>query len=109
MAEHELPEEETGTAAAVRDSRGRFVKGSSGNPAGRPPLTPEIRRYGRESAGRLREIADGPDTPVKLKAEIERFFFEALYGKASAADREEKGAAGVLTVKFEGALEEWSR
>jgi len=94
-----------------RDSKGRFVKGVSGNPGGRPLLTPEIRRYGREAPARLRSIADDPDTPVKLKAEIERFFFEAVYGKVSAAaDKEGKGSAPppVQTVRFEGALEEWS-
>lgn len=95
--------------AVERDAKGRFVKGVSGNPAGRPPLPPEMRKYGREAAARLRAIADDPDTPVKLRAEIERFFFEAVYGKTpGAAEKEGKGGGTVQTVKFEGKLEEWS-
>ena len=92
-----------------RDSLGRFVKGVSGNPSGRPPLTPEIRKYGRESAVRLRAIADDPETPAKLKADIERFFFEAVYGKTpGTSDKESKGDGAVQTIKFEGELEKWS-
>ena len=94
-----------------RDARGRFVKGSSGNPRGRAPLPPEFREFARESPGRLRAIADDPDTPVKLKAEIERWFTEMWYGKApQALDLEGKmESSGVQVIKFEGALEEWSK
>lgn len=99
--------------AVERDARGRFVKGVSGNPGGRPPLPPDFRRYGREAAARLRALADDPDTPVKLKAEIEWFFFEGVYGKAvSRAEKEGKGsgaAPSAQSIKFEGVLEEWSQ
>ena len=97
-------------AAVRRDARGRFVKGAGGDPAGQPPLPPELRRYGRESAARLRAIADDPDTPVKLRAEIERFFFEAVYGKTPGAAEKERRGGGVpeQIIKFEGVLEEWS-
>ncbi|MBE6961272.1 MAG: hypothetical protein E7445_02325 [Ruminococcaceae bacterium] len=94
-----------------RDEKGRFVKGVSGNPSGRPPLPPDFRRFGREAAARLRAIADDPDTPVKLKAEIEWFFIEGVYGKAaSRTEKEGKGSAPSTeqTIKFEGVLEEWS-
>ena len=93
-----------------RDEKGRFVKGVSGNPGGRPQLPPDFRRFGREAPARLRAIADDPDTPVKLKAEIEWFFIEGVYGKATAADKEGKGGApsAAQTIKFEGVLEEWS-
>ena len=105
-----MTEEQKGLAR-TRDAKGRFVKGVSGNPGGRPPLPPDFRKYGRESAARLRAIADDPDTPVKLKAEIEWFFFEGVYGKAgSRTEKDGKGSAqpAVQTVKFEGVLEEWS-
>lgn len=89
-----------------RDSRGRFIREPE-EAAARLWAPPELRQYGRESAARLRAIADDPDTPAKLKADIERFFFEAVYGKTPLADREEKGT--VETVRFEGKLEEWSQ
>ena len=62
----------------TRDSRGRFVK-EEGTACPTPAeaaaeMTPDagtaaLRRYGEESAFRLRAIADDPDTPVKLKAD----------------------------------------
>lgn len=93
-----------------RDAKGRFVKGVSRNPGGRPQLPQEFRQYGAEAAVRLRAIADDPETPPKLKADIEKFFFEAVYGKAPGlAEKEDKGGGAVETVKFEGVLEEWSQ
>jgi hypothetical protein len=93
-----------------RDSKGRFVKGQSGNPNGRPSLPPEFKDYARDSAKRLREIADDPGTPVKVKADIERWFAEMYFGKApQALDVDGKvEQQGAMTVKFEGKLEEWS-
>ena len=69
-------------------------------------LVSELRRYGAESAQRLREIADDPETPLKLRAEIERFFFDAVYGR-KAADGEEKPTRPAV-IRFEGELKEWS-
>lgn len=98
-----------GQPSRQRDAKGRFVKGVSGNPGGRPVLPPEFRKYGRESVTRLRAIADDPETPAKLRADIERFFFEAVYGKASAlADRESREDGAVQSIRFEGVLEQWS-
>ena len=68
---------------ANRDKLGRFVKGQSGNPNGRPPLHPDIKKYAEGSPRKLRAIADDPDTPVRLKAEIEKWFAEMCYGKAA--------------------------
>ena len=87
------------TKPRLRDSRGRFVKEAED--------TQLLRRYGQEAAGRLRAIADDPDTPVKLRAEIERFFFESVYGKGGRQPESEPAAPAVL--RFEGVLEEWSR
>lgn len=93
-----------------RDKAGRFVKGQSGNPNGRPKKPLEIERYAKEAPARLRAIADDPATPVKVKADIERFFYEAQYGKApQAIDLDGKlENTGTTVVKFEGMLEEWS-
>lgn len=75
----------TKTEPANRDKAGRFVKGVSGNPSGRPKKPPELEKYAKGAPAKLRAIADDPDTPVKIRADIEKFFFEAVYGKAPQA------------------------
>ena len=77
--------EEQKKPAVQRDAKGRFVKSCSGNPRGRTPLPPEFREYARQSPARLRAIADDPDTPVKLKAEIEQE--QAIIEAEAAAER----------------------
>lgn len=96
---------------ANRDKAGRFVKGQSGNPNGRPKKPVELELYAKNAPQRLREIADDPATPVKIRADIEKFFFEAVYGKApQAIDLEGKMEnTGSQAIKFEGVLDEWSR
>lgn len=68
-----------------RDASGRFVKGNNANPGGRPKKPPELEQYAKDAPAKLRAIADDPDTPLKLKADIEKFFYEAVYGKAPQA------------------------
>lgn len=94
-----------------RTETGRFKKGVSGNPGGRPKKPVELELYAKDAPKKLRAIADDPDTPVKIKADIEKFFYEAVYGKApQAVDLNgELKNTGATVVKFEGALEEWSK
>lgn len=94
-----------------RDAKGRFVKGNNANPSGRPKKPPELDLYAKEAPAKLRAIADDPNTPVKIRADIEKFFFEAVYGKApQAVDIEGKVEnTGTTVVEFKGALEEWSK
>lgn len=96
---------------ANRDKAGRFVKGQSGNPNGRPKKPPELEKYAKDAPAKLRAIADDPATPVKIKADIEKFFYEAVYGKAPQAidlegSLENKGST---VVEFKGVLDEWSQ
>lgn len=95
---------------AGRDKSGRFQKGVSGNPRGRAPLPPEFSKYAKQAPERLRAIADDPDTPVKVKADIERWFAEMWFGKSpQALDIEgELNNNGKVEIEFKGALEEWS-
>lgn len=97
-------------APANRDESGRFVKGVSGNPSGRPKKPVELEMYAKDAPAKLRAIADDPNTPVRIRADIEKFFFEAVYGKApQAIDLDGKvESTGTQVVKFEGVLEEWS-
>ena len=72
-----------GDMPANRTKSGQFAKGHSGNPKGRPPLPPELKEYARQSPSRLRAIADDLDTPVKVRADIEKWFAEMYYGKSA--------------------------
>jgi len=74
-----------------RDKAGRFVKGQSGNPGGRPPRPKELQNYAKQAPKRLRAIADDENTPVKVKADIEKWFYEAVYGKPTQAVELESG------------------
>lgn len=95
---------------ANRSKSGRFVKGQSGNPSGRPKIPDEFKEFGKQAPERLRAIADDPATPVKVRADIEKWFAEMTYGKPSQqVDLDGKmEQIGSMTVKFEGKLEEWS-
>lgn len=66
-----------------RKNSGQFKPGQSGNPSGRPKLPVTIKEYGKEAPERLRKIADDPATPVKVRADIEKWFAEMTYGKPS--------------------------
>lgn len=100
-------------APANRDKAGRFVKGVSGNPSGRRKWNKpaKLQEYADQAPEKLRAIADDPSTPVKVRAEIERWFYEVIYGKPSQAiDMDARmETEAVTTVRFEGKLEEWSR
>ena len=96
---------------ANRDKAGRFVKGQSGNPRGRPALPPEMKEYAKEAPARLRALCDDPATPIKVRADIEKWFAEMVYGKsAQQIDLDGKlENGGTTTIKFEGVLDEWSK
>ena len=93
-----------------RTANGRFAPGVSGNPNGRPKLPEEFKTYGKEAPARLRAIADDPETPAKVRAEIEKWFAEMTYGKAMQQQVIDANVenSGVVTVAFEGELAKWS-
>lgn len=90
--------------SANRTKTGQFAKGHSGNPKGRPALPPELKEYAKQAPDRLREIADREDTPIKVKADIEKWFAEMYYGK-SAQQVTLDGGVDVKPVVFTGSDE----
>lgn len=106
-----MAEKKKKAAPENRDAAGRFVKGQSGNPGGRPKKPVNLEKYAMEAPERLRAIADDPKTPVKVKADIERFFYEAVYGKAKQAVDLDGTLenSGVTKIEFTGKLAEWSK
>ena len=98
-------------APAGRDKAGRFVKGQSGNPRGRAPLPPDFKNYAAEAPARLREICDDPATPVKVRADIEKWFAEMWYGKSPQA-LDIDGSIdnnGKVSIEFKGEIAEWAK
>ncbi|MBE7025042.1 MAG: hypothetical protein E7408_03185 [Ruminococcaceae bacterium] len=96
---------------ANRTKTGQFTKGHSGNPKGRPPLPPELKEYAMQSPARLRAIADDKNTPMKVKADIEKWFAEMYYGKSAQQvmlDGEVNNTVATV-VKFEGELAKWAK
>lgn len=94
-----------------RTETGRFKKGHSGNPGGRPKKPIALEQYAKDAPAKLRAIADDPDTPAKLRADIEKFFFEAVYGKAAqAVDLDGRlENTGTTVIRFEGEIAEWAK
>lgn len=94
-----------------RTETGKFKKGVSGNPGGRPKKPVELELYAKDAPAKLRAIADDPATPVKIKADIEKFFFEAVYGKApQAIDLDGKlESTGSTVIEFKGEIAEWAK
>ncbi|MDR1117084.1 MAG: hypothetical protein LBL09_02415 [Oscillospiraceae bacterium] len=76
-----------------------------------PARASEFEEMGLSAPKKLRDIADDPDTPVKLKADIERWFSEMVFGKPqSGSVKSESGEKKpVVVIKFEGELEKWSK
>lgn len=96
---------------ANRTKTGQFAKGHSGNPKGRPALPPELKEYAKQAPDRLREIADAENTPVKVKADIEKWFAEMYYGKSAQQVTldGEVGTTGTTVVEFKGEIAEWAK
>lgn len=67
---------------AERNEKGQFVKGTSGNPLGRPGIPTKLKEYAKKAPDKLIEIVEQEDTPPRLKADILRWMAEMVYGKA---------------------------
>lgn len=73
---------------ANRTKTGRFQKGQSGNPRGRPKNTQEqkdalqqIRDLAPRAAEEMQRILDDPDSPQALKLRVAEMVFDRAFGK----------------------------
>ena len=73
---------------ANRTKTGRFQKGQSGNPRGRPKTTQEqkdalqqIRDMAPRAADEMQRILDDPDSPQALKLRVAEMVFDRAFGK----------------------------
>ena len=88
---------------AATGKRGR------GNARNQNTLSPEFRQYAQLATERLREICDDEETPVKLRADLEKWFVEMWFGKSPQTLESKVENVGTQVIRFEGELEEWSR
>lgn len=104
-------EPENRAKQAVRDGQGRFIKGSSGNPGGRPGIPAELRQYAKTAPDKLIAIAEDETTPVKVRADIYKWFAEMSFGKPGqqVAVSGDINNNAVTIVRFEGELAEWAK
>ena len=89
-----------------RDSKGRFIKGSTGNKCGRPKVVTELRQLAREQAPeafkKIAELMDSENERVALAACQE--ILNRAYGKPEQAHKlEGDGLKPVVVVVREGA------
>lgn len=92
-----------------RDEKGRFRKGHSGNPFGRPKASDGMRELVKTVPKELERIIKDEETPVKLKIDLLRWCYEMVNGKPrQQAESEANTSPALLAVNFEGELDEWS-
>ena len=82
---------------ANRDERGRFVKGASGNPSGRPAVPQSVRdalvELVPEAIAIKRQILRDPEAPLNLKNSVADSVLDRVYGKPIPAPEPDDGGA----------------
>lgn len=86
--------------AANRNKQGQFVKGQSGNPKGRPGIPAEVRELAKEAPAKIKAMIDDETTPAKVRADLLKWSFEMVYGKA--AQRVDMDVNNIAPVVFSG-------
>lgn len=94
----------------ARSADGRFVKGQSGNPGGRPKKSDRLIEMGEYAEEQIFKTMQNPKTPRGIRVDLYKYVHDKVYGRATqAVDVDGKMSSTVATtVKFEGALDEWS-
>lgn len=70
---------------ANRDNSGKFVKGVSGNPNGRPAMPDEVKEMLKAATPRaaqlLIDVIDDTEQPINLRIDCANKVIERIYGK----------------------------
>lgn len=100
----------SGKNGQSRGSDGRFVKGVSGNPGGRPKKSARLLEMGEYAEEKMFEMMQNPKTPRGIRVDLYKYVHDKAFGRATqAVDMEAKGKMDMSTsIKFEGALDDWS-
>lgn len=99
---------ENRSETGARNPNGTFRKGSSGNPKGRPKKPAAVKKYAKEAVKELYSIASCEKTPVKLRADIWRWFFEVEYGKPTQQIDSDSSAPAVISVAIDDGVKEFA-
>lgn len=93
-----------------RTGDGRWKKGSSGNPGGRPRKPEILKTAGPQALELLVSMMNDEKTQDKLRADIGKWIAEMEYGKPKqAVDMDAEVSGGAVSVRFEGELAEWAK
>lgn len=93
---------------AQRDSNGRFIKGQSGNPGGRPKVPLKMTEFAEKAPEELVKIARGKKCPSSVRAQIWMWLAEMVYGKPKTGVDLDASTTAMSVISFEGDLEKWS-
>ena len=92
-----------------RTKTGKFAKGHSGNPGGRPKKPVELKELADRSLDELKSILDSTENE-KIKVEICKWLYEMQYGKAMQRQEVDGSiSTDLLTVRLEGELADFAQ
>lgn len=93
-----------------RTGDGRWAKGKSGNPGGRPKKPELLKTAGPQALETLVKMMNDEKIQDKLRADICKWIAEMEYGKPKqAVDMDAEVSGGTVSVCFEGELAEWAK
>ena len=96
----------------VRDSAGRFVKGCSGNPGGRPRIPEDVREMLRaatvEAAQLLIDSLSDETVSYNLRLDAAKTIFDRVLGKVRSQAAEEESEAKTVQFVLAPELEEYA-
>lgn len=96
---------------AYKDETGKFVKGVSGNPSGRPKTDPEIRDMLKASCPQavklLVDTLNNNDADMTLRIKIAESITDRVLGKAIQGI--DATVNGEMSIIIDGTVKEWAK